>query len=130
MPARTGAEFLDRLSRTRTQVEIQGETLHGGVARHPAFANVVRSYAALFDLQHAPEYRNILTYPSPATADPVATSFLIPRTHEDLAKRAKAYKVWADASFGMLGRTGDYLNSALMALASARDWFAQTDAAF
>ena len=130
MPARTGAEFLDRLSRTRTQVEIQGETLHGGVARHPAFANVVRSYAALFDLQHAPEYRNTLTYPSPATADPVATSFLIPRTHEDLAKRAKAYKVWADASFGMLGRTGDYLNSALMALASARDWFAQTDAAF
>ena len=30
----------------------------------------------------------------------------------------------------MLGRTGDYLNSALMALASARHWFAQTDTAF
>src|SRR6516225_8030955 len=27
MPARTGAEFLDRLARTRTHVEIQGETL-------------------------------------------------------------------------------------------------------
>src|SRR3984957_4248851 len=130
MPARTGAEFLDRLSRTRTHVEIQGETLHGGVADHPAFANVVRSYARLFDLQYAPEYRNVLTYPSPTTGDPVATSFVIPRTAEALAKRGQANKLTADASFGMLGRTGDYLNSALMALASARDWFAQTDAAF
>jgi 4-hydroxyphenylacetate 3-monooxygenase len=130
MPARTGAEFLDRLSRTRTHVEIQGETLHGGIADHPAFTNVVRTYATLFDLQHAPESRNILTYPSPTTGDPVATSFLIPRTREDLAKRSEAYKLTADASFGMLGRTGDYLNSALMALASAKEWFAQTNTAF
>ena len=65
MPARTGAEFLGRLASTRTHVEIQGETLVGGVASHPAFANVVRTYAGLFDLQHDPEYRNILTYPSP-----------------------------------------------------------------
>ena len=79
MPARTGAEFLDRLSRTRTHVEIQGETLNGGVADHPAFKNVVRTYAGLFDLQQTAEYRNIMTYPSPATGDRVATSFLIPR---------------------------------------------------
>ena len=130
MPARTGAEFLDRLSRTRTHVEIQGETLHGGIPDHPAFKNVVRSYAALFDLQHAPECRDVLTYQDPGTNSREATSFLIPRTREDLAKRAQAYKLTADASFGMLGRTGDYLNSALMALASADDWFAQTDAAF
>ena len=68
--------------------------------------------------------------PDPSTSSREATSFLIPRTHEDLAKRAQAYKLTADASFGMLGRTGDYLNSALMALASARTWFAQTDPAF
>jgi 4-hydroxyphenylacetate 3-monooxygenase len=130
MPARTGAEFLDRLSRTRTHVEIQGETLNGGIPDHPAFKNVVRSYAALFDLQQAGEYRDVLTYQDRITNSREATSFLIPRTPEDLAKRGKAFKLTADASFGMLGRTGDYLNSALMALASARDWFAQTDAAF
>jgi 4-hydroxyphenylacetate 3-monooxygenase len=130
LPARTGAEFLERLSRTRTHVEIQGETLTGGVADHPAFRNVVQTYASLFDAQYAPEYRNILTYPSPTTGDPVATSFLIPRTPADLAKRGQAFKVWAEASQGMLGRTGDYLNSALMALASAADWFGQRDTAF
>lgn len=130
MPARTGAEFLSRLASTRTHVEIQGETLVGGVASHPAFANVVRTYAGLFDLQHDPEYRNILTYPSPTTGDPVATSFLIPRTAQDLVRRRQAFKAWAERSLGMLGRTGDYLNSALMALASAAEWFGQADTAF
>src|SRR6185437_1455143 len=41
-----------------------------------------------------------------------------------------AFKLWADRSFGMLGRTGDYLNSALMALASAHDWFGQAGAQY
>jgi len=130
MPARTGAEFLDRLATARTHVEIQGETLTGGVATHPAFRNVVRSYAELFDMQHDPAYRDVLTYPSPLTGDPVATSFLIPRTEADLTKRRLAFKAWAGQSLGMLGRTGDYLNSALMALASAADWFGQADAGF
>jgi 4-hydroxyphenylacetate 3-monooxygenase len=130
MPARTGAEFLERLASTRTHVEIQGETLVGGVASHPAFANVVRTYAGLFDLQHDPGYRDILTFPSPASGEPVATSFLIPRTAQDLVRRQLAFKAWAEASLGMLGRTGDYLNSALMALASAADWFGQADTAF
>jgi 4-hydroxyphenylacetate 3-monooxygenase len=130
MPARTGAEFLGRLAGAQTHVEIQGETLTGGVATHPAFRNVVRSYADLFDMQHDPAYRDVLTYPSPLSGDRVATSFLIPRTPADLTKRRLAFKLWADRSLGMLGRTGDYLNSALMALASAAGWFGQADAAF
>jgi 4-hydroxyphenylacetate 3-monooxygenase len=128
MAARSGSEFLGRLAAARVHVEIQGETLTGGVAGHPAFRNVVHSFAELYDMQHDPAYRDILTYPSPATGDPVATSFLQPRTTEDLIKRRQAFKLWADRSFGMLGRTGDYLNSALMALASAQDWFGQAGA--
>src|SRR6201981_142516 len=130
MAARSGSDFLGRLATARVHVEIQGETLTGGVAGHPAFRNVVRSFAELYDMQHDPAYRDILTYPSPATGEPVATSFLQPRTAEDLVKRRNAFKLWADRSLGMLGRTGDYLNSALMALASAADWFGQADRAF
>ena len=130
MAARSGSEFLERLSAARVHVEIQGETLTGGVADHPAFRNVVRSYAELYDMQHDPEFRDILTYPSPVTGKPVATSFLTPRIPEDLAKRRQASKVWADRSLGMLGRTGDYLNSALMALASAEPWFGQDGPGF
>jgi 4-hydroxyphenylacetate 3-monooxygenase len=130
MAARSGEQFLERLSAARVHVEIQGETLTGGVADHPAFRNVIRSYAELFDMQHDPAYRDILTYPSPTSGEPVATSFLVPKTPEDLAKRSQASKLWADRSLGMLGRTGDYLNSALMALGAAHDWFAQANPAF
>ena len=84
MAARSGSEFLGRLAAARVHVEIQGETLTGGVADHPAFRNVVRSYADLYDMQHDPAYRDILTYPSPATGEPVATAFLTPRTPADL----------------------------------------------
>jgi 4-hydroxyphenylacetate 3-monooxygenase len=130
MPARSGKDFLERLSAFHPTVSVQGETLTGGIAEHPAFRNVIHSYAELFDLQYDPAYKDILTYPSPATGDPVATAFLTPRTPQDLAKRRTAAKVWADHSNGMLGRTGDYLNSALMALASAGDWFGQANPAF
>jgi len=51
MAARSGSEFLERLSAARVHVEIQGEALTGGVADHPAFRNVVRSYAELYDMQ-------------------------------------------------------------------------------
>jgi 4-hydroxyphenylacetate 3-monooxygenase len=130
MAARTGSEFLQRLSAARVHVEIGGETLTGGLATHPAFRNVVNSYADLYDMQHDPAYRDILTYPSPTSGEPVATSFLAPRTPEDLVKRTQAFKLWADRSLGMLGRTPDYLNSALMALAAAHDWFSQANPAF
>ena len=130
MAARSGSEFLERLSAARVHVEIHGETLTGGVAEHPAFRNVVRSYADLYDMQHDPAFRDILTYPSPATGEPVATSFLQPRPPDDLTKRHQAFKAWADRSLGMLGRTGDYLNSALMALASAEGWFGQAGPGF
>jgi 4-hydroxyphenylacetate 3-monooxygenase len=125
MAARNGGQFLERLAAARVHVEIQGETVTSGISDHPAFRNVVNSYAELYDMQHDPAYRDVLTYPSPITGEPVATSFLTPKTPEDLAKRRHASKLWADRSLGMLGRTGDYLNSALMALATAHDWFAQ-----
>ncbi|MBX5443334.1 MAG: 4-hydroxyphenylacetate 3-monooxygenase, oxygenase component [Solirubrobacteraceae bacterium] len=130
MGARTGQDYIDRLASLGTTVHIGGETLQGGIPDHPAFRNLVRTYARLYDLQHAPEHRDTMLYPSPTTGDPVGTSFMVPRTHEDLAKRRAAFKVWADESLGTLGRTGDYLNSSLMALSEAGEWFAQADPAF
>src|SRR5262245_57844971 len=105
MAARTGKEFLERLSATHPTVHIQGETVTENIHDHPAFRNVVRSYAELYDLQHDPAHKETLTYPSPISGEPVATSFLTPRTAEELVKRQRAFKVWADHSNGMLGRT-------------------------
>ena len=130
MAARNGQQFLSRLAQARTHVDVMGESVTGDITQHPAFRNVIKTYAALYDMQHDPACKDVLTYLSPTTGDPVATAFMVPQTPVDLAKRQQAFRVWADASFGMLGRTGDYLNSGLMALAAAQDWFAQIDPAF
>jgi 4-hydroxyphenylacetate 3-monooxygenase len=130
MGARTGQEYIDRLAYARPSVELNGETVEGPIPEHPALAGIVRTYAELFDLQHDPELRDVLTYESPTSGDRVGTSFLVPRSAEDLQRRHAGFKAWADYSLGFLGRTGDYLNSSLMALSEATEWFAQADPSF
>jgi 4-hydroxyphenylacetate 3-monooxygenase len=130
MSARTGEQFIEALNASRRDVRIHGERITQGVGQHPAFRNLVQAYAALYDLQHDPDHRDLLTYPSPTSGQPVGTSFLQPRNAEDLARRSRMMKLWADCSFGFLGRTGDYLNSAIMAMAAAADWFGQVDPAY
>ena len=130
MGIRTGRQYLDKLNAMRPHVVIDGTVVSENVAEHPAFANVARTYAALFDMQHDPARQDGLTYASPTTGDRVGASFLIPKTIEDLEKRRAVTRTWAEYSNGFLGRTGDYMNSALTALAAAEKWFAQADPRF
>ncbi|MDQ0677911.1 4-hydroxyphenylacetate 3-monooxygenase [Arthrobacter pascens] len=130
MGIRTGQQYLDKLNSMKPHVMIDGEMVSENIADHPSFANVARTYARLFDMQHEPEHAAALTYDSPTTGDKVSASFLVPRTKEDLAHRRAAIRTWAEYSHGFLGRTGDYMNSALTALAAAEKWFAQADPMF
>jgi len=86
--------------------------------------------AELYDLQSKPGLEDTMTYESPTTGNRVGMSFLQPRTKEDVAKRIAMMKVWADYSGGMLGRTPDYLNSSIMAMAGASDFFAKGEKDF
>lgn len=130
MGARTGQEYLERVGARSVHVQIDGETVRKDVHLHPAFKGIAQTYAELYDLQLSPELRDTLTYESPTTGNRVGTSFLVPRGAEDLRRRRAGFTAWAQHGAGMLGRTGDYLNSALMALSEAKPWFAQADPAF
>jgi 4-hydroxyphenylacetate 3-monooxygenase len=130
MAARTGREYIERLAATRPTVQIHGETITEGIPAHPALRNLVRSFAALYDMQHEPDLRDVMTYPSPTSGDRVGMSFIVPQSVSDLERRRVMMKRWADYSLGTLGRTGDYLNCGLMALSQAQPWFAQADPAF
>lgn len=130
MPARTGQQYLDAINAQKREVYYNGERISTGVADHPVFRGVTRSLAALYDMQHDPELRDELTYISPTTGDRVGVSFLTPRTQEDLVKRRTMIKRWHDATGGMMGRTADYLNSCLMAMAAGADFLGQEDARF
>lgn len=127
MGAVNGAEFLRRLDSTPREIWYGDEKITGSVSKHRAFAGVSRSLSALYDMQMAPGHRDVMTYESPTTGERVGMSFLQPKSREDLAKRTKMMKAWADYSGGTLGRTGDYLNSSIMAMAAAKGFFSTED---
>ena len=124
MPARSGADYLERLREASPEIYMEGQRIKD-VTAHPALGNGARTLAALYDLQHDPEVGPEMTYASPSSGDQVGLSFIIPRTHADLERRRAMMTHWARVSCGMMGRTPDFLNVAVMSMAAASDYCGQ-----
>jgi 4-hydroxyphenylacetate 3-monooxygenase len=129
MPARTGAAFIAGLRERPPELHMQGERVKD-VTTHPGLRRGVQTLAALYDMQHDPALRDEMIYVSPTSGERVGLSFITPRSHEDLARRRTMMRHWARATCGMMGRTPDFLNASLMAMAAAGDYFARNRAAF
>lgn len=121
MPARTGAEYIAGLRERASEIYIGGQRVQD-VTTHPAFSGGLRTVAGLLDLQHDPAKRDEMVYESPTTGDPVGLSFIMPRNADDLTRRRRMMTNWALASCGMMGRTPDFLNVAVMSMAAAADY--------
>jgi 4-hydroxyphenylacetate 3-monooxygenase len=119
---RTGAEFLRSLDDGR-QVFLEGERVRK-VADHPAFAGAARSIANLFDIAAAPEMRERMTFPSPKSGVPVWRSWQIPRSHADLKAKRLFSETWAEATFGLMGRTPDHVGGFFTGFAATPGVFA------
>src|SRR6266478_1504795 len=104
---RTGSDYLRSLNDGR-QVFVDGERVTD-VVRHPAFREAARSIARLYDIAAAPENRERMTFTSPKTGAPVLRAYQIPRTHADLRARRLFSETWAEATFGLMGRTLDHV---------------------
>jgi len=124
MPARTGAEYLAGLKRQEREIWLDGRQVED-VTEFPGLANGARSIAQLYDMQHDGAAGCAMTYPSPTTGDPVGLSFIIPNTKDDLTRRREMMSQWAHASYGMMGRTPDFLNVTIMSMAAAGDFFGE-----
>ena len=124
MPARTGAEYLAGLQQQQREIWMDGRRVKD-VTEFPGLANGARSIAQLYDMQHDGAADCAMTYPSPTTGDPVGLSFIIPSTKDDLARRREMMSQWAHASYGMMGRTPDFLNVTIMSMAAAGDFFGE-----
>ncbi|KGX84545.1 4-hydroxyphenylacetate 3-monooxygenase, oxygenase component [Pontibacillus litoralis] len=127
MPAKTGAQYIERLKNANNNIYIHGERVKD-VTTHPAFKNVIQSMAKLYDKQY--EKPDKMLYTSPQTGDKVGMTFYRPETIEDLIKRREAIQEWARVSGGMMGRSPDYLNAEVMAMGVANDLFAEDDPMF
>ncbi|WP_054952062.1 4-hydroxyphenylacetate 3-hydroxylase family protein [Flaviflexus massiliensis] len=125
MTARDGASYVESLRAMNPTVYLDGKV--DSVVDHPAFAGIISSYADLYDMQVG-EDKDLVTFDNNGTRTP--TSFLVPQSADDLVKRRIAAQTWAEYSAGMLGRSGDYVNAGLTALAEASTWFEEADPQF
>ena len=100
-----GADYIDGLRDGRA-IYVGGERVDD-VTTHPGFRNAVRSYARIYDARFEDAYRDILTYEE--AGQRYATYFLPPRSRADLEKRTKSCEVIADLTYGMMGRSPDFV---------------------
>src|SRR5262245_47432408 len=120
---RTGAAYLQSLNDGR-QVFVDGERV-ADVPVHPAFREAARSIARLYDIAARPELRQTMTFPSPTTGQPVLRAYQIPRSHADLRARRLASEKWAEATFGLMGRTLDHVAGFFCGFAAVPKVFAE-----
>jgi anthranilate 3-monooxygenase (FAD) / 4-hydroxyphenylacetate 3-monooxygenase len=121
MGVRSGRQFLHGLSDQPREVWISGERVED-VTAHPAFAPAARTLATLYDMQLDPRHQDVLTYVLP-NGERAGTAFMPAGSRADLEKHRRAYQLWAERTFGLMGRSPDFLNCTLRAFAEARDVF-------
>jgi 4-hydroxyphenylacetate 3-monooxygenase oxygenase component len=129
MPARSGQAYVDSLQKNAPCVYLDGRRVLD-VTAEPIFQEPIRAIAEQYDMQLDPAYRDVMTYPSPSTGQPVSTSFLIPYTREDLVKKRKHFKLRADHNFGFMGRAPDFMNQFVTGWHLIADRFARAGARF
>ncbi|HEY2041280.1 MAG TPA: 4-hydroxyphenylacetate 3-monooxygenase, oxygenase component [Jatrophihabitans sp.] len=123
MGIRDGASYLEGLRKRPREVWIKGERVED-VTAHPALVRPTQQIAHLYDMQHDPAYAGVLTRPGP-DGNPVGTSFVAPRGYDDLVARREAFAIWSRETLGLMGRSPDFLNTTVMALADEPAVFAR-----
>jgi 4-hydroxyphenylacetate 3-monooxygenase len=119
---RSGSDYLKSLNDGR-QVFVNGERV-ANVAEHPAFREAARSVARLYDIAAAPENRELMTFTSPKTGEPVLRAYQIPKTHADLRARRLFSEKWAESTFGLMGRSPDHVAGFFCGYAAVPEMFA------
>jgi len=125
---RRGDQYVESLRDGRA-VYLDGERV-ADVTKHPAFVEPIRRIADRYDAARAADARSITTYVDPATGERHGTMWLIPRTAEDLEARRRVHRFWAEASYGLMGRTPDHVACVITAFASAPQFFARAGQRF
>jgi 4-hydroxyphenylacetate 3-monooxygenase len=116
---RRGAEYVRSLRDGRA-VFLDGARVPD-VTAHPAFAEPIRRVAATYDLACSRATDDAVTFHEGDRR--YSTMWLIPRTADDLAARRRAHRLWAEPTYGLMGRTPDHVACVLTAFASWRQLF-------
>jgi 4-hydroxyphenylacetate 3-monooxygenase len=109
----SGKEKLERMRDGRA-IFIGAERVED-VTRHPAFRNAAQTIADLYDLKAEASKRDLFSFEE--NGERYGLAWLRCRNREDLARRMRAMKATADATFGMIGRSPDHVAGLVTGLA-------------
>lgn len=127
MAIRRGEEYLESL-RDGRRVWLQGELVD--VTAHPRLAGAARSVAGVYDLQHEPAHRELLTMVSPTTGARVSLAYLLPQSVDDLIRQRKMYEFLVRRTGGTAARLPQHLATVILGLHDSRDIFGEENSAF
>lgn len=122
---RTGAEYLRALNDGR-DIRVGTEKIDD-VTTHPAFRGPIKVIADTYDIVHGDSSAQ---FTDPDDGQTYSGMWRIPRTSEDISARRHMHEVWANASYGLMGRTPDHVASLLSAYAGSSEVFAGSDRRF
>src|SRR4051812_45132632 len=129
MAVRGGNEYIAGLRERPKDAWISGRKVDD-VTSDPVFRRPVAEMASLYDCQIEPDLRAKMIYRPEHSDEEAGLSFIIPRNRLQLEQRREAMRIWADKTFGLMGRSPDYLNTLLAAMADAPEYFAEGKAQY
>ncbi|WDH81156.1 4-hydroxyphenylacetate 3-hydroxylase family protein [Paenibacillus urinalis] len=130
MPIKNGKQYIERIDRQNINLWYKGERVTGPLSKHPIFSGLIETQAKLYDMQCDDKYKDQMTYLSPDTGERVGLSYLPPSSLEDLQKRRKMIELWSREHHGFLGRSPDYMNTAMMSFYTAAHTLEEHNPAF
>ncbi|MBJ6363734.1 4-hydroxyphenylacetate 3-hydroxylase family protein [Paenibacillus sp. GCM10012307] len=109
----SGTRYLERIQDGR-QVWLNGEVVKD-IPRHPAFRGTVQTIASVLDLQDDPVVGPQLMFET-ETGVRANLAYLVPVNKEDIIRRGRSFKIWSDATFGVMSRIAGYYRSQITGL--------------
>ncbi len=112
-------KYLSRLQKNRS-VWVNGRKVES-LTSEPCFKGAIETTLKYYEMLELDGFN--FSYEGQKSA----ISLMIPTSSVDLAFKRNAYKAVADLSFGMLGRTPDFMNAALCAMKSHAEFFGKNE---
>ncbi|MGH7853881.1 MAG: 4-hydroxyphenylacetate 3-hydroxylase N-terminal domain-containing protein, partial [Candidatus Binatia bacterium] len=115
MSVRKGADYVNALRDGR-------EVWHAGrriadVTSHAGFTGTIKTLADIYDKQHQPEYRDIMTFEH--DGERISYSYLAPKNRDQLALKRRNIEFWSEQTFGQMGRYPEFVAELVVGLL---DW--------
>ncbi|MBD1559761.1 4-hydroxyphenylacetate 3-monooxygenase [Vibrio sp. S9_S30] len=106
--------YIGRITSDSREIYVNGELIDD-VSKEPTFIGAIEMIKSYYNAQE--EHQDVHTFID-EHGNRCAMSLMFPKTLDDLKRKRECYKSISELSYGMLGRTPDFINSAIVALAS------------